>query len=100
MTKVSNEIRLHIARESKSDVWKLDVLMNVIRDEVEACEASEGSKVSQVKCLIIINRSWGIICSANASTLVSNEFHIIVMVPITQPLVVRSVQPRIGVRYC
>ena len=49
MTKVFNETRLRIARESKSDIRKLDELMNVIRDEVEACETSEGSKVNPLK---------------------------------------------------
>ena len=50
MTKISNEIRLRIARESRSEVWKLDKLMKVIREEVEAREASEGSKSANSIC--------------------------------------------------
>ena len=48
MTKVSNEIRLRIARESKSDVWKLHELMNVIKDEVEAHETREGARLAHL----------------------------------------------------
>ena len=49
MSKLTGDIRLRIARESKDDVWNLDELMEVIRTEVEAREASEVVKVNSVK---------------------------------------------------
>ena len=41
MSKLPSEIRLQIARNSKDSVWKIDELLNVIKVEVEAREASE-----------------------------------------------------------
>ena len=78
MTKVFNETRLRIARESKSDIWKLDELMNVIRDEVEVCETSEGSKVNPLKPSVSYNHRENPAHHnlPSASTLVSNEFHV------------------------
>ena len=77
MTKVSNDIRLRIAREIKSDIWKLDKLMNNIREEVEACETSKGGKITEFKSpgsfgqnRVSTNRS------PSASALVSTEIHI------------------------
>ena len=49
MSKLPGEIRLRVARETKDDVWSLDDLMDVIRVEVEAREASEGVKMSAGK---------------------------------------------------
>ena len=49
MSKVPNEIRVYIARESKSDAWKFDELMNVKGDEVESYEASKRNKVNPLK---------------------------------------------------
>ena len=49
MSKLIGDIRLRIARESKDNVWNLDELMEVIRTEVEAWEASEVVKVNSVK---------------------------------------------------
>jgi len=46
MSKLPGEIRLRVARETKEDVWSLDELMDVIRVEVEAREASEGVKMN------------------------------------------------------
>ena len=43
MSKLPSEIRLTIARETKEDVWKLDDLLSIIKNEVEAREASEES---------------------------------------------------------
>ena len=78
LTKISNEIRLRIARESRSEVWKLDELMKVIREEVEARETSEGSKVSQLNLPVSSNRRQvsGQRSIPSASTLVSNEVHV------------------------
>ena len=41
MSKLPPEIRLQIARNSKASVWKIEELLNVIKIEVEAREASE-----------------------------------------------------------
>ena len=41
MSKLPSEIRLQIARNSKDSVWKIEELLNVIKVEVEAREASE-----------------------------------------------------------
>ena len=41
MSKLPSEIRLQIARNSKDSVWKMEELLNVIKVEVEAREASE-----------------------------------------------------------
>ena len=78
MTKISNEIQLCIARESRSDVLKLDELMKVMRDEVEACEVSEGSKVNLLKAPVSHNHreNPGHCSLPSVSTLVSNEFHV------------------------
>ena len=46
MAKLPNDIRLEIARKSASGVWKIDELLNTIKFEVEAREASEAAKTS------------------------------------------------------
>ena len=48
MLKLPNDIRLRIARETTSEIWKIDELLDVIKTEVEAREASEGTKVNTV----------------------------------------------------
>ncbi|XP_068690987.1 uncharacterized protein [Montipora foliosa] len=48
MSKLPNEIRLEIARKSTSEVWKIDELLDTIKGEVEACEASEAVKTKEV----------------------------------------------------
>ena len=45
MSKLRNDIRLRIARETTSKVLKMDELLDVIKAEVEAREASEGIKL-------------------------------------------------------
>lgn len=49
MSKMSNEMRLRIAREAKGEVWKIDELLCVIKLEVEAREASDGTRVTKDK---------------------------------------------------
>ena len=46
MAKVLSELRLRIARVTKESVWKIDELLEVIRQEVEARGFSERVKVS------------------------------------------------------
>ena len=45
MSKLPSEIRLRVARESTEELWKIEDLMDVIKKEVEAREASEGTKI-------------------------------------------------------
>lgn len=47
MAKLPNEIRLRVARETKSTVWKIEELLELIKQEVEARELSEGVKASE-----------------------------------------------------
>lgn len=49
MTKLPQELRLHIAWETDRDVWQMDKLMAVINKEVEAWEATEAIKLHQLK---------------------------------------------------
>ena len=51
MSKLPNDIRLRIARETTSEVWKMDELLEVIKAEVEAREASEGTKLGPQQLL-------------------------------------------------
>lgn len=44
MSKLLSEMRLRVARETTDEVWKIDELMDVIKKEVEARQASEGTK--------------------------------------------------------
>ena len=46
MAKLPNDVRFAIARKSFSSVWKIDELLNTIKFEVEAREASETAKTS------------------------------------------------------
>ena len=47
MAKLPNEIRVRIARETKSSVWKMDDLLEIIKQEVEAREMSESVKANE-----------------------------------------------------
>ena len=41
MTKLPQELRLHLARDTDKDVWEIEGLMDLVKNEVEATEASE-----------------------------------------------------------
>ena len=45
MSKLPSEICLRVARESTEELRKADDLMDVVKKEVEAHEASEGTKI-------------------------------------------------------
>jgi len=49
MTKLPNDVRLRIARDSKGEVWKLETILETIRVEVEAREASSLNKATVLK---------------------------------------------------
>lgn len=44
MSKLTDDIQLRVAREATEEVWKIDDLMGVIKQDVEAREACEGSQ--------------------------------------------------------
>ena len=49
MAKLPSELRLRIARVAKGSVWKIDELLDVIRQEVEAKEISERVRATDQK---------------------------------------------------
>ena len=46
MSKFPNEICLRVAHETNKDVWDIDELLQIIRQEVETRETSEGTRVN------------------------------------------------------
>ena len=46
MSKFPNEIHLRVARETNKDGWEIDELLQIIQQEVEARETSEGTHVN------------------------------------------------------
>ena len=49
MTKLTPELHLHVARESRNDVWEIGELLTLIKQEVEAREATEMVKVPAIR---------------------------------------------------
>ena len=47
MSKLPNEIRLEVARNSTEEIWKIEDLLQTIKKEVEARETSEHAKTSE-----------------------------------------------------
>ena len=47
MAKLPSNIRLQIARITKRDVWHMDELLRVVKEEVEARELSESMKICE-----------------------------------------------------
>ena len=47
MSKLPNDLRIRIARETASAVWKIEELIDVIKREVEAIEVSENVKITE-----------------------------------------------------
>jgi len=47
MAKLPNDIRLRIARETGRDSWKIDNVLKIIKQEVEAREVSEGAAITK-----------------------------------------------------
>ena len=46
LSKLPDDLRLRIAREVKQEVWKIETIMEIVKAEVEAREASEGVKIN------------------------------------------------------
>ena len=70
MTKITPELRLRVARETKKDIWEIRELLDLIKQEVEAREASEQVKVHAMKPPSgVTNRG----SNYTASSLVSNS---------------------------
>ena len=59
LSKFPSEIRLRVARESGDDTWDIDELLKIIRQEVEAREASETTHVSMQRLPTHNARSHG-----------------------------------------
>ena len=49
MSKLPQEVRIQVARNTAQEVWQMSDILNVIRQEVEAREISEGVKVNADK---------------------------------------------------
>ena len=49
MSKLPNDLRMRIARESKGEVWKIDELIETLCVEIEVREASERFKLANVR---------------------------------------------------
>ena len=49
MTKLLQDLHMHVAHETDREVWEIDKLMSLLRKEVEAREATEMIKLHQVK---------------------------------------------------
>ena len=49
MSKLPEEVRMQIARNSSNEVWKIDDLLKLIKQEVEAREICENVKASDLK---------------------------------------------------
>ena len=49
MSKLAEEVRMQIARNSSNEVWKIDDLLKLIKQEVEAREVCENVKASDLK---------------------------------------------------
>ena len=47
MNKLPNDLRMRVARETSGDVWKIDEILEILRKEIEATEASERFKVAE-----------------------------------------------------
>ena len=66
MAKLPHNIRLQIARITKRDVWHMDELLQVIKEEVETRELSEGVKISESRGLENPQRRVTILPTASA----------------------------------
>ena len=49
MSKITPELHLRVAKETKKDVWEMGELLDFIKEEVEAREASEQVKIHAMK---------------------------------------------------
>ena len=49
MTKFPSDIHLRIARETGREAWRINDLLRIVKQEVEARKASEGAAVSPVR---------------------------------------------------
>lgn len=49
MAKLPHEIRLRIARETGKEAWKIDNVLTMLKQEVEAREVSEGASIASPK---------------------------------------------------
>ena len=71
MSKFPSEIRLRVAGESDGDTWNIKDLLEIIRQEEEAREASENTDVSASRLPNQRSRSYGY--NPTASSLVASS---------------------------
>ncbi|XP_078374406.1 uncharacterized protein LOC144657946 [Oculina patagonica] len=75
MSKLPSEIRIEIARKSSDDVWKIEELLEIIKKELEAREASEEIKASDFtrKPTLPNHTPYKIPGTPTSSTFLSNQ---------------------------
>jgi len=73
MAKLPDDIRLRIARGAGKGPWKIGPLLDILKEEVEAREASEGATVSTGKSSTPHNRHPS---NPTASSLVASSFKV------------------------
>ena len=71
MAKFPSDLRLRIARKTGKGAWKINQLLTVLKEDVEAQEASEGSMINTNKTSIPPNIP---LSSPTASSLVANNY--------------------------
>ena len=71
MTKFPTDIRLQIARETGREAWRIDELLRIVKQEVEAREASEGAAVNSAR--VPAQRVLNPPINSTASSLVTNN---------------------------
>ena len=49
MEKLSTKVYLWIARITNKDVWEVDKLLHIIKNEVETCEISDTVKINEIR---------------------------------------------------
>ena len=70
-TKFPTDIRLRIARETGREAWQIDELLRIVKQEVEAREASEGAAVNSAR--VPAQRVLNPPINSTASSLVTNN---------------------------
>ena len=73
MTKLPEDIRFRIARGTGKGAWKIGLLLTILKEEVEAREASEGSMVNTTKSFGPLNKGPS---NRTASSLVANKYKV------------------------
>ena len=70
MSKLPNEMRLHISRQLESNVWDIKKLLGILHTEIDARETSENVKITEQRKQTILHQSH---CSGTASALFTRD---------------------------